>query len=143
MALDIKVINALGAGHYADTLDGLLVVADKYRERASSRNDVRAQCAEKGVRYESLVFTAQGGCEKHAEAIISQIADKVAQAESRDKGEVKAKMLETISMSIARSVAKSSAKIALLTRFWKLTARLKKYALASSARSSTLVIVRR
>ena len=64
-------------------------------------------CAEKGVRYEPLVFTTQGGCEKHAEAIISQIADNVAQAECRDKGKVKAEMLETISMSIARSVAKA------------------------------------
>ena len=53
------------------------------------------------------VFTDQGGCEKHAEAIISQIADSVAQAECRDKGKVKAEMLETISMSIARSVAKA------------------------------------
>ena len=107
LALDIKVINSLGVGHYADTLEGPLVAAGKYRDAASARDNVRAKCAEKGVRYEPLVFTAQGGCEKHAEAIISQIADNVAQAECRDKGKVKAEMLETISMSIARSVAKA------------------------------------
>ena len=95
----------MGASHYADTLEGPLVAAVKYRDAAAARNNVRARCAEKGVRYEPLVFTAQGGCEKHAEAIISQIADNVAQAECRDKGKVKAEMLETISMSIARSVA--------------------------------------
>ena len=107
LALDIKVINSLGAGHYADTLDGPLAAAGEYRDAASARDNVRARCAEKGVRYEPLVFTAQGGCEKHAEAIISQIADSVAQAQCRDKGKVKAEMLETISMSIARSVAKA------------------------------------
>ena len=47
------------------------------------------------------------GCEKHAEAIISQIADSVAKAECRDTGRVKAEILETISLSIARSVAKA------------------------------------
>ena len=107
VALDIKVINALGAGHYQDTLEGPLVAASKYRESACARGSVRARCAAKGVRYEPLVFTTQGGCEKHAEAIISQIADKVAEVECRDAGKVKAEMLETICMSIMRSVAKA------------------------------------
>ena len=103
----MKVINALGSGHYQDTLEGPLVAAEKYRETACSRGDVRARCAAKGVRYEPLVFTTQGGCEKRAEAIISQIADKVSQVESRDAGKVKAEFLEAICMSIAKSVAKA------------------------------------
>ena len=110
LALDIKVINALGAGHFADALDGPLVAAQKYRDSACSRNNVHARCAEKGVRYEPLVFTAQGGCEKRAEAILSQIADSVAKAECRDVGKVKAELLETISMSIAKSAAKAIAR---------------------------------
>ena len=56
------------------------------------------------------MFTTQGGCEKHAEAIISQIADKVANAECRDAGKVKAEILQTICMSIMRSVAKAIAR---------------------------------
>ena len=60
-----------------------------------------------GVRYEPMVFTTQGGCEKHAEAIISQIADRVGQAECRDAGKVKAELLECVCMSIMRSVAKA------------------------------------
>ena len=107
VALDIKVINALGAGHFADTLQGPLVAAEKYREAALSRANVRARCAERGVRYEPIVFTAQGGCEKHAEAILSQIADSVANAECRGKGKVKAELLQTLSLSIAQSVAKA------------------------------------
>ena len=46
-------------------------------------------------------------CEKHAEAIISQIAGKVAEVEGLDIGKVKAEILETICMSIMRSVAKA------------------------------------
>lgn len=107
VALDIKVINALGAGHYQDTLEGSLVAAEKYRESACARGNVRARCEARGVRYEPLVFTTQGGCEKHSEAIITQIADKVAQVECRDAGKVKAEILETICMSIMRSVAKA------------------------------------
>ena len=110
VALDIKVINALGAGHYLDTLDGPLVAAAKYREQSCNRANVRTRCAAVGVRYEPLVFTTQGGCEKHAEAIISQIADKVAKAECRDAGKIKAEMLQTICMSIMRSVAKAIAR---------------------------------
>ena len=106
VALDIKVISALGAGHYQDTLEGLLV-AVRYREEACARGDVRARCAARGVRYEPLVFTTQGGCEKHAEAIISQIADRVGQVECLDAGKVKAEILETICMSVMRSVAKA------------------------------------
>ena len=107
VALDIKVINAVATCHYQDTVMGPLAAAEKYREAACSRGRVRARCVEKGIRYEPLVFTAEGGCEKHAEAIISQIADSVATIECRDAGRVKAEMLETISFSIARSVAKA------------------------------------
>ena len=107
LALDIKIISSPGVGHYADTSDGSLVAASEYRDAASARDNVRAKCVEKGVLYEPLLFTAQGGCEKHTEAMISQIADNVAQAACRDKGKVKAEMLETIAMSIARSVAKA------------------------------------
>jgi hypothetical protein len=110
LALDIKVINALGPGHYQDTLDGPLVAAAKYREESCNRANVRTRCAAKGVRYEPLVFTTQGGCEKHAEAILSQIADKVAQAECRDPGKVKAEIFQAICMSIMRSVAKAIAR---------------------------------
>ena len=107
VALDIRIINALGAGHYQDTLEGPLVAAEKYREAACARDNVRARCAAQGVRYEPLVFTTQGGCEKHAEAVISQISRKVAEVEGRDAGKVKAEILETICMSIMRSVSKA------------------------------------
>ena len=54
-----------------------------------------------------LVFSTQGGCETHAEAIITQIANAVAKIEGRASAMLKAEMLQNISMSIARSVAKA------------------------------------
>eukprot|EP00973_Karenia_brevis_P021418 2943942-Karenia_brevis.AAC.1 len=107
VALDVKIINALGPSHLQETLGGSLVAAANYREHAFNHLDTRARCAAKGVRYEPLVFTTQGGCERHAEALISQIAAAVAQVEDIQAAQVKAEMLETICQSIMRSVAKA------------------------------------
>ena len=107
LALDMKVINALGAGHFVDTLEGPLVAAGRYRETACSRANIWQRCADKGVQYEPLVFTAQGGCERHVEAILTQIATSVAENEGREKGRVKSEMLESLSMCISKSVAKA------------------------------------
>ena len=54
-----------------------------------------------------MVFTTQGGCETHAEAILAQIAAAIARAEDTDAVAIKAELLEAISVSIARSVAKA------------------------------------
>ena len=107
IALDVKIINALGQGHFRDTTDGPLVAASKYRDTACARNDVRARCAARGIRYEPVVFTTQGGCEKTSEALLSRITDAIARSEGRDAARVKADLLEMISMSIARSVARA------------------------------------
>ncbi len=56
---------------------------------------------------EPLVFTTPGGCERHAEGILSTMADAVAREEGRERAAVKAELLEAISLSIARSVAKA------------------------------------
>ena len=104
-ALDIKVINALGADHYNATLGGPLKAAEAYREQALLYQDTQALCAAQGIAYEPLVFTCQGGCEKHAEAILSRIAVSIAKCEGVDAATVKAEMMEDISLCIGRSVA--------------------------------------
>ena len=54
-----------------------------------------------------MVFTTQGACEPHAEALLSQIAGAIATTEESDAAVVKADMLQAISLCIARSVARS------------------------------------
>ena len=49
-----------------------------------------ARCAEKGVRYEPVVFTTQGAGEPRDEAIISQIAAAIARIEHGDADLLKA-----------------------------------------------------
>ena len=56
------------------------------------------------------MFTTQGGIERHAEAVLSQLAEAVAKEESDDLAVVKAELLERISLCIARSVARSALK---------------------------------
>ena len=106
-ALDIKVINALGQGHYDATLQGPTVAATAYREQQMAHQQTATRCAARGIQYEPLVFTCQGGCEPHAESILNQITQAVADAEGVSKAIVKADLMEQVSLSIARSVARA------------------------------------
>ena len=54
-----------------------------------------------------MVFTCQGGCEGHAEAIISRIATGIAKCEGVDAATIKAEILEDISLCIGRSVVQA------------------------------------
>ena len=107
VALDIKVINALGLSHMLQTLQGPVKAAETHREGVMQHMDTCARCADKGERYEPLVFTSQGGVERHAETMFTQIAQAVAHAEGVGAATVKAEMFEAISVSIVGSVAKS------------------------------------
>ena len=107
MALDIKVINALGPTHFNETLGGALAAAAKYRDYSISHLDTGARCAARGIKYMPLVFTTQGGCEVHAEAVISQIAAAIASAEGCSSAAIKSDMMQMILMINARSVAKA------------------------------------
>ena len=69
--------------------------------------DTQALCTAAGISYEPLVFTAQGGIERHAEAVLTQIATAIAEEEEISDAQVKAKMLQQISVSLARCSAKA------------------------------------
>ena len=103
-ALDVKIINALGPDHYNATLGGPLKAAEACRDQALLHQNTAALCEAQGIAYEALVFTCQGGCESHAEAILSRIAAAIAKCEGVDATSVKAGMMEDISLCIGRSV---------------------------------------
>jgi hypothetical protein len=107
IALDVKVINALGLDHLNETTSGPLKAAEAYREKALLHNQTAERCQAQGISYEPLVFTCQGGVERHAEKMISQIADAVAKAEETDACVVKADFLERIGICLARHTARS------------------------------------
>ena len=69
-----------------------------------------ALCSERGIAYEPMVFTAQGGIERHAEAFLSRIAAAIASVEEISAAEAKRQFVQTISRSLARSAAKAVAR---------------------------------
>ena len=57
-----------------------------------------------------MVFTSQGGVDKRAKPILSQIAEAGAEVEETDAQSVKADMLKRISLCIHRHVARAIAR---------------------------------
>ena len=65
------------------------------------------QCADSGIKYEPLVFTAQGGIQHNAEAIISQLADAIARVEDKHAALVKSEILHDLSLTLVRHTAQA------------------------------------
>ena len=81
-AIDVRVINALGPTHLDVTTGDGLAAAKSYRQQQIEHLRTGELCAAQDISYQPMVFTAQGGCERHAEALISQIAKAVAKCEN-------------------------------------------------------------
>ena len=79
-ALDVKVINGLGQSHLEASRGDGLAAAEIYRQEQIEHLRTGELCAAQDISYQPLVFTARGGCERHAEALISQIAKSIAQS---------------------------------------------------------------
>ena len=108
--MDVRVINALGHDHFDDTISAPLKAAEAYRGKALIHNQTAERCQAQVFAYEPLVFTCQGGVEKYAESIVSQLAQAVGQAEETDPWTVKADSLERIGVCLARHMARAIAR---------------------------------
>ena len=107
MALDVKVINALGAEHFTDSLVSGLQAADQYRIQAMEFQDTAARCSQQGVRFEPMVFTCQGGIQSNAEAILTSLAESVAKVEGTAPALVKANIVADISRTLVRAASRA------------------------------------
>ena len=101
MALDIKVINALGASHLDATAQSPLAAAEAYHDNALTLQQTAARCAAQGITYIPMVLTAQGGMAKRSEAVLHQVAEKVAQAEGSRPTEAFAEIADEIQRSLS------------------------------------------
>ena len=108
LALDVKVINALGASHLEATATDPLAAAEAYHDHALTVQQTAARCAAQGITYAPIVFTAQGGMAKRAEAVLHQIAAKVAEAEGCQPSEAFAQIADDISLLLARHSARAA-----------------------------------
>ena len=110
VALDIKVINALGAGHADPFENDPHAAMDRYHQHACSLQDTARRCQQQGITYMPVVFTAQGGIGRHAEHAIGRIAAVIAANRGSDAPSEKARIFERISGSLARSAARAIAR---------------------------------
>ena len=103
----MKVINALGRTHLEESVNDGLAAAQAYRQQQIEHLNTRELCAAQNVSHQPLVFTIQGGCERHAEPILSRNAAAVAKCESASAMEVKAELMQRIYLPLVRSAAKA------------------------------------
>ena len=108
LALDVKVIIAVGASHLTATCNDPLAAAESYRDKVLDEQQTAARCAAQGITYVPMVFTAQGGIARRAEAILHQIAGRVAEAEGSSEAEAFAEVAGSISSTLARLGARST-----------------------------------
>ena len=93
---NVKVIKALGESHLdACMVDGV-AAAETYRQLQSEHLRTGELCADQHM-----------SCERHALALISQIAQSVADCQSPSVMEAEADLMQRISVSLARSVAEA------------------------------------
>ena len=88
-------------------MDHRLAAAAAYRESQLDHLDTHSLCTAAGISYKPMAFSAQGGTEGHTESMLTQIATTIASEEETSVAEVKADMLQALSVSLARSAAKA------------------------------------
>lgn len=110
IALDVKVINALGPDHIQDTMISPTMCLEAYREHALQHNRIADRCKTHGVVYEPIVFSCQGGLERHTEVMINRLAAGIARVEGIPCATANADTLEDISICLARHAVRAIAK---------------------------------
>ena len=106
-AIDVKAINGMGQDHFEASLVCKRPASEAYRVDQLEHLDTQSLCAARGMSYEPTVFTAQGGIERHSEALLSRIAGAVSKEEGSSLAEAKSEIIQAISLCLARSAAKA------------------------------------
>jgi hypothetical protein len=107
VALDIAVINALGANHWQRTFQEPGRAAADYSDRKRRFQDTARKCRDAGVDFVPLVFEHQGGTTPEGTAVLHAISAAVATAEAREAAEVREELLGRIAVVLARANARA------------------------------------
>ena len=107
LALDIKVINALGNDHADPLSTDPWAAMNNYEEVACLHQETERRCAQQGITYVAMVFTAQGGVGRRAEGIIGRIAALVAERNGTKAWEEKTLFIQSVSRELARRAVRS------------------------------------
>lgn len=106
VALDFAVINALGPGHWNETFRKSGSAAEAYADKKRSYLDTASKCEAAGVRFQPMVFEAQGGMTSQAGSVLHAIAGAVAVAEDGDQIKIREELFEKISLLTMRANAR-------------------------------------
>ena len=128
VCFDFEVINALGPSRWADTATAPGLAAESCDEQKRQRNRTEERCRERGLQFRPVVFEAQGGMSKGADAAVRAVAAAVASREGRETAGVRREMLHRIAVILARGcatrIARRRAKVSGARASWASAARL-------------------
>ena len=102
IAFDFAVVNSLGRGHWRETLGEPGAASNSYTEKKRAYRNTAQQCELAGVRFQPMVFEAQGGVSKDAAQILHTLAHAVARAENADPTRCKQDLLQRVALALAR-----------------------------------------
>ena len=107
VALDFAIVNALGQGHWQQTLQHGAAAAEAYSDQKRRHLDTQAKCHAAGIKFQPMVLTAQGAWAKEAWTVLRAIATAVAGKEDRRAAALHLEIAQRIAVAIARSGAKA------------------------------------
>ena len=102
VALDFAVANALGQGHWHETLSSPGLAAENYALRKRQHQNMESKCAAVGVHFVPFVVEAQGAMTAEAARILEAISGAVASVEGLEQKDVREDMLQRISLLLWR-----------------------------------------
>ena len=107
LAIDVKVINALGPAHADASCSDPLAAMQRYHDFSCAVNDTERRCLQQGISYRPAVFTAQGGVGTHADLIVTRLAAAIATHEGSELAPIHSQLLAQISLELVRRSAAS------------------------------------
>ena len=110
VALDVAVINTVGANHAQRTITAPGQAAVEYSDRKRRLQDTAQKCRDAGLDFVPIVFEHQGGTTKEAIGVLHSIAAAVANLEARETAEVREEMFGRIAVVLARAGAAAVAR---------------------------------
>ena len=107
LALDVAIINALGASHWDDTLRGGSNAVTAYAQRKKDYLNTAAACEQVGIHYLPLVWDIRGGCTAETRAFLHRLAGSIAMVEGDDVLRVKARLSDQLAVVLARGAGRA------------------------------------
>ena len=102
IALDFAVVNALGRGLWRETVGEPGAASNGYAAKKRWYRNTAQQCKDAGIRFQPMVFEAQGGMTKETAAVLHVLSHAVSQAENADPCKCKNDLFQRVAWALVR-----------------------------------------